>query len=158
MPISIDTCYLADGTLRPNLTGIAWALWPTRDITQAPGESGTGLTSDAGSAITIPSTASAGIFMLRIDDTNMGLYDTAEITQAVGQPDVLQWYEPFPGFYLLSWQEPPQPVEGYIVYRDGNIYGATSLRVFAAGDPGTYVVRATRNGVLSPPTNPVTIP
>ena len=158
MTIIIDSIYLADRTLRPNLGGINWAVWPSRDVTLPPAESGTGLTTGPDSSLTIPSIANDGIFLLYRNDNDLGGYDTAQITLAVGQPDLLQWSEPFPGFYLLSWQEAPASVEGYIVYRDGLVFGSTTLSVFATTETGTYVVRATKNGQLSPPTNPVTIP
>ena len=74
MSIAIDQVRSAAGTARASQAGIAWSLWPTSDITAAPGESGTGLTTGADGSLTVPSTASAGILMLRISDTDMGLY------------------------------------------------------------------------------------
>lgn len=74
MAIAINRLYAADDTTRASVTGIAWALWAGGDITQDPDESGSGLATDAQGAVTVPSSAGGGVLMLRVSDTDMGLY------------------------------------------------------------------------------------
>lgn len=75
MTIEVDTVSDKDQVLRTSQGGISWALWNTLDFNSAPNESGSGLSTDGAGALTIPSTANSGLVMLRISDTDMGLYD-----------------------------------------------------------------------------------
>lgn len=75
MSIQIDRVYNKDNVTQVNKTGISWTLW-TGPITGAPAESGSGISTDAAGALTVPSVAVAGTFALRVDDNEMGLYKT----------------------------------------------------------------------------------
>ncbi len=73
MAIQVDEVVDISGATRANQSGIAWAVW-SGEITAAPAESGSGLSTDGNGALTIPSTATSGYFMLRVSNSLMGIY------------------------------------------------------------------------------------
>ena len=79
MSITIDRVHDASDVTRPNLLAVKWAVWPNRDLTAPPAESGSDASSDASGEMVIPCIATAGLFMLYLSNTDMGLYDTDTI-------------------------------------------------------------------------------
>ncbi len=79
MSITINRVHDANDVTKANLVAVKWAVWPTKDITVAPAESGSDASSDASGEMVIPCTASAGLFMLYLSNIELGLYDTDTI-------------------------------------------------------------------------------
>lgn len=74
--ISFERLYDKDNIERANVSNISWAVWADKDLTNAPSESGSGLSTDSLGALEVPSTATGGIVMLYVSNTDMALLDT----------------------------------------------------------------------------------
>ena len=72
-------------------------------------------------------------------------------------PIVLRVQQPVPGFWFLFWRGPLQDVDGFQVYRDDELFGATTANAFFTVRPGEYTVRAVRDDKRSVPSNAVTV-